>query len=118
MGRCIQERNLQEEALVRDIRDKVRAGKQPSWSELQTLSELVAGNLPQFVEQLRRLYPSISQSSFLICLLTRLCFSPKEIAVALGISQQAVSNRRKRLNQLLFKRTTATTKFDYSIRHL
>ena len=47
MGRCIQERNLQEEALVRDIRDKVRAGKQPSWSELQTLSELVAGNLPQ-----------------------------------------------------------------------
>ena len=118
MGRCIQGRNLQEEALVRDIRDKVRAGKQPSWSELQTLSELVAGNLPQFVEQLRQLYPSISPDNVLFCMFTRLCFSPKEIAVALGISQQAVSNRRKRLNQLLFKRTTGTTKFDYSIRHL
>jgi hypothetical protein len=47
MGRCIQGRNLQEEAVVRDIRNKVRAGIQPSRSELQTLSELVAGNLPQ-----------------------------------------------------------------------
>ena len=114
----IRERSLWEEAVVKNIRDRVRAGKQPSWSELQTLSEQVAGNLPQFVEQLRQSYPSISQSSYLICLLTRLCFSPKEIAVALGISQQAVSNRRKRLNQLLFKRTTGTAKFDYSIRHL
>ena len=44
---------MQEEALVRDIHDKVRAGKQPSWSELQTLSELVAVVLQKFKYLLR-----------------------------------------------------------------
>ena len=109
---------LKEETVVRAIRRKVRVGLHPTGTELQEVIELAAEKLPQFVSRIQQLYPSVSQSNILLCVLTRLGFSPKEQAVAIGISQQAVSNRRKRLNQLLFKRTTATTKFDYSIRHL
>jgi hypothetical protein len=114
----IRERKLLAETVVREIRNQVRAGKQPDRSELQTMSELVAVYLPQFVEKLRQLYPSISDDNILFCILTRLHFTPKEIAVALGISQQVVSNRRKRLNLCLFKKTAGTMRFAYNIHHL
>ena len=61
----IRERKLLAETVVREIRNQVRAGKQPDRSELQTMSELVAVYLPQFVEKLRQLYPSISDDNIL-----------------------------------------------------
>ena len=109
---------LKEETVVRAIRKKVRVGLHPTGTELQEVIELATEKLPQFVSRIRELYPSVSQSNILLCVLTRLGFSPKEQAVAIGISQQAVSNRRRRLNRLLFSKTSGTKCFDYNILHL
>ena len=107
-----------DEAVVKAIRSKLRIGQQPEPADLEAAVGLVAEKLPQFVDKLRQRYPSISPDDVVFCILTKLCLHPKEISIALGISQQSVSNRRRKLNRLLFKMPQSTRNFDFNIRHL
>ena len=91
-------------------------GKQPTVSEWKDLQKLVEANLPAFWQRMS-LFDGILDDEFRICLLTRLSFSPSQIASLLGISKQSVTNKRKKLVLLLFK-SDNIKKFDALIKEL
>ena len=82
----------------RDMGEALMALQCYQEAELQAMSELVAAGLPRFFESLQQLYPSISDSNILLCMMTRLRFSSKEIAVTLGSDSTPHGSRRKRRN--------------------
>lgn len=59
----------------------------------------------------------ILDDEFRICLLTRLSFMPSQIANLLGASKQSITNKRKKLVQMLFK-SDNIKKFDALIKEM
>jgi len=92
------------------------AGKQPSVCEWKDLQKLIEANLPAFLQKVSS-FDEMLDDEFRICLLTRLSFSPSQIANLLGVSKQSVTNKRKKLVLLLFK-SDNIKKFDAFIKAL
>lgn len=91
-------------------------GKQPTVSEWKDLQKLVEASLPAFWQKLSS-FEDILDDEFRICLLTRLSFMPSQIANLLGASKQSITNKRKKLVQMLFK-SDNIKKFDALIKEM
>ena len=110
------EKLFMESKVVLTFQGDANVGTQPSASEWKDLQNLVEANLPAFWQRMS-LFDGILDDEFRICLLTRLSFSPSQIASLLGISKQSVTNKRKKLVLLLFK-SDNIKKFDAFIKAL
>ena len=110
------EKLFMESKVVLTFQGDANVGTQPSASEWKDLQNLVEANLPAFWQRMS-LFDGILDDEFRICLLTRLSFSPSQIASFLGISKQSVTNKRKKLVLLLFK-SDNIKKFDALIKEL
>lgn len=110
------ENTFMESKVVLTFQEYANVGKKPSASEWKDLQKLIEANLPAFWQRMS-LFDGILDDEFRICLLTRLSFSPSQIASLLGISKQSVTNKRKKLVLLLFK-SDNIKKFDALIKEL
>lgn len=79
------------------------------WLELE---KQIALCFPDFVSQLRFLYPSISRQEWHICLLVKLKIPVKAMAKLLSCSNSSVSNIRSRLYKKIFKEKGGAERFD------
>ena len=92
------------------------AGKQPTVCEWKDLQNLVETNLPAFWKKMS-LFENLLDEELKLCLLTRLSFSPSQIANLLGVSKQSITNKRKKLVVMLFK-TDNIKRFDALIKRI
>lgn len=63
------------------------------------------------------LFENLLDEELKLCLLTRLSFSPSQIANLLGVSKQSITNKRKKLVVMLFK-TDNIKRFDALIKRI
>lgn len=74
--------------------------KEEDWSELeQEIDNAYNG----FTNWLKELYPQITQNELCICYLIKTQISPKSMAKILCLSTSAISNKRSRLYQKIYK---------------
>lgn len=81
---------------------RIAKGEILSVGEVNCIVALVRDALPGFYEALGNSGGDLSEKEKILCVLTRLRFLPSEIATALGITVQGVSNMRSRLNSRMF----------------
>lgn len=110
------EKMFMESKLVLAFQEYANVGKKPSVSEWKDLLKLVEANMPAFWQKISS-FEGILEDEFRICLLTRLSFSPSQIANLLGVSKQSVTNKRKKLVLLLFE-SDNIKKFDAFVKEL
>ena len=91
--------------------------EQPMLSEWKDFHVLVEKTMPEFWNQLFSFKDFITDDEFKLCLLTRLSFTPSQIANLLGISKQSVTNRRRKLVKVLFNSTDSKS-FDAFVKHI
>lgn len=80
---------------------RIAKGEMLSVGEMNCIVALVRGEMPEFYEAMEKV-GGMSEKEIILCVLTRLRFLPSEIATALGITVQGVSNMRSRLNNRMF----------------
>ena len=111
------ENALMDSKLVQSFLLCADMGKQPMLSEWKDFHVLVEKTMPGFWNQLFSLKDFITDDEFKLCLLTRLSFTPSQIANLLGISKQSVTNRRRKLVKVLFNSTDSKS-FDAFVKHI
>lgn len=89
----------------------------PTVTEWAELEEAIMKFLPDFYHKLGEYEELISKNDYKICLLTRLSFTVDEISHIMGVSKQNISNRRSKLNFILFSKK-GTKDFDWNIQKL
>lgn len=85
------------------------------WQELEKEIEQC---FPNFISQLRFLYPSMSQQEWHTCLLVKLKIPVKAMAKLLSCTKSSVSNIRSRLYKKIFKEEGGAENFDRFIADL
>ena len=103
--------------IVKAFQAYANVGKQPTVSEWRDLLTLLESSIPKFWERLSSYNDELSTEEFRICVLSRLSFPPSQVANLLGISKQSVTNKRKKIVQILFK-SDDIKKLDYMIKQL
>ena len=88
--------------LLSHLHASIAKGKQPSDSQLNEVIELVTSMLPDFIPQIKELYPDINRVNLLFCIFTKLRFINSERAVIFNLTKQSVTNR----SAFLFKKLT------------
>ena len=73
---------------------------------------------PNFTERLYRLQPQLTSIELRICYLTKLSFSPANIARILLRSKSAITNARVRLHKKIHKTSGSSEEFDKFIKNL
>ena len=101
--------------LQRAASDKTVKFTENDWKLVEPLLENV---FPEFVTCLYELYPQLSIIELRICWLTKLSFSPAEIARILLRSKQAISMARSRLYKKFYKKEGSGEKFDEFVKNL
>ena len=101
--------------LQRAASDKTVKFTENDWKLVEPLLENV---FPEFVVCLYELYPQLSIIELRICWLTKLSFSPAEIARILLRSKQAISMARSRLYKKFYKKEGSGEKFDEFVKNL
>lgn len=81
---------------------RIAKGEMLSVGEMNCIVALVRDALPGFYETLENSGDELSEKEKILCVFTRLRFLPSEIATALGITVQGISNMRSRLNSRMF----------------
>ena len=93
---------MEDSVIYQEICDKNAVNKKLSPSELKTLLTTVETKMPHFAKNMKSSGDSISLQEKSICILIKLGFHSKEIANLMGISQQSLSNIKKKLLLELF----------------
>lgn len=96
------EKNFMSSKIVQIFQTYAKVGNQPTVSEWKDLLMLVERSIPKFWENMSSFKDKISTDEFRICVLSRLSFSPSQVANLLGVSKQSVTNKRKKIVQILF----------------
>lgn len=107
----VQDRELKNSKIFKSFMVYASKTGQPTISEWKSLVKLVEVCLPDFWQKISTFREMISSSNFKLCILTRLGFSPSQIANILGVSNQNISNERKKLVKFMFN-SNETRKFD------
>ena len=110
------ENAFMESKIVQLFQAYADAGKQPTVCEWEDLQNLVETNLPAFWKKMS-LFENLLDEELKLCLLTRLSFSPSQIANLLGVSKQSITNKRKKLVVMLFE-TDNIKRFDALIKRI
>ena len=93
---------LEDSVIYQVICDKNAVNKKLSPSELTTLLTTVETKMPHFAKNMKAFGDGITLLEKSICILIKLGFHSKDIAILMGISQQSLSNIKKRLLLELF----------------
>lgn len=101
--------------IYRTIHDHIKKEKVINDREWTILEETINREIDDFKDNLYG-YHNISQQEFHICVLIRLDFSPKDMAVLLGCTTSAVSKIRKRLQEKFFSDSGTPKDFDRFIK--
>lgn len=96
------EQNIRETSIVGHIQGLAIQGKRLPESEWNDLEDTIKKLMKPFYNNLNKIGSGLSDQEYKVCVLTRLNFSPTDIANLLGISQQRVTNIRSNLNNELF----------------
>lgn len=103
------------ENIVYELHKLSAQGKMPSQEQWIMLHGAANKHIPFFLERLHKVI-DLSARDVNICLLTRLHFSPSEIAVLNDISAQSVTNTRARLLTKIFGVKGGAAEFDKRIK--
>lgn len=101
---------LKEAPIAKTLVSLREANKQPSFSEWLLLRHLLEEKIPNFFVILDETKYGISPQDMQICMLRRMGFQPKDIAVLTGTYEQKVTNTRSRLLARVFGRKEGGTK--------
>ena len=101
---------LKEAPIAKTLVSLREANKQPSLSEWLLLRHLLEEKIPNFFVILDETKYGISPQDMQICMLRRMGFQPKDIAVLTGTYEQKVTNTRSRLLARVFGRKEGGTK--------
>ena len=101
---------LKEAPIAKTLVSLREANKQPSLSEWLLLRHLFEEKIPNFFVILDETKYGISPQDMQICMLRRMGFQPKDIAVLTGTYEQKVTNTRSRLLARVFGRKEGGTK--------
>lgn len=110
-GKWKEDRDFMNSKIVKSFQSYANMGKQPTHGEWKDLLVLVEKSIPEFWKAMSSFTSMMVDVEFKVCLLTRLSFTPSQIANLLGVSKQSVTNKRKKLVQILFN-TNDIKKFD------
>ena len=88
--------------IVEHIRDLAGKGRIMSGSEWRDLEGSLEKLMPNFYKKMQELRENLTEQEYKVCILTRLNFTPTDIANLLAISQQRVTNIRSNINKKIF----------------
>ena len=109
--------SLYESDIYAKIEEKAKRGIVLSDKETLGLKEYFDKKNPNFHIVLNT-NRSLSDKEFLVCILTRMGFSPSDIQNLIGISSAYASTIRKRLAQKVFKESLSPKQFDERIKNI
>ena len=108
-GKWKEDRDFMNSKIVKSFQSYANMGKQPTHGEWKDLLVLVEKSIPEFWKAMSSFTSMMVDVEFKVCLLTRLSFTPSQIANLLGVSKQSVTNKRKKLVQILLKQEPFST---------
>lgn len=108
---------IREKAIFVKFERYAQAGGRPSESDWSLIKNVFDDLFPQFKLFLSR-HDSLREEEYRLCILVRLCFSPKVIQSFLGISSSYVSAMRRRLCLKVFNMEGTPKEFDKKIRKI
>lgn len=111
------DKQIKEEAVYIKFEKYANIGKQPSEADWHLMKGVFDDLFPQFKLFLSR-HTSLKEEEYRLCILVRLCFSPKTIQFFLGISSSYVSIMRRRLCLKIFEFEGSPKEFDTKIRKI
>lgn len=111
------EQYLMKSVILKHLKSYAQKAIFPTVTEWAELEEAIMKFLPDFYHKLGEYEELISKNDYKICLLTRLSFTVDEISHIMGVSKQNISNRRSKLNFILFSKK-GTKDFDWNIQKL
>ena len=113
--KCIDgDKLLMNESIVYDLHKCSTQGRRPSQEQWIALHSAANKHIPFFLEHLHKIN-DLSARDINICLLTRLHFTPSEIASLTEVSPQSVTNIRARLLGKIFGIKGGAAEFDRRI---
>ena len=90
--------------IVNELRQLARHGQLASKEQWAALRQFMQESQPCFYNKVNDRRAVLTYQETDVCLLTREGFTPQEIAVLLGVSQQRITNLRASINRKLFQR--------------
>lgn len=108
--------NILDKAIAKKFVSLAKDKKKPTDNQWKLLTKVFEEFFPQFRTILEVNKP-LTEKEFKICMLIRLGFNPKELAILMNMSQTNISNR-KRMSIKIFGEELSTIKFDSRIRQI
>ena len=102
VNKLMVEQNLQQHQILAVMHRHASKGAMPTAADWSTFMSVATKYLPEFFDALHEKSESLTPEEQKLCILTRLCFIPSEIAVLMNIKRQRVTNIRSILNKRLF----------------
>lgn len=96
------ERELFDDKAISHLHSLLERGKIPSGRDLREVVQLAETHLPDFWAVVCNPTKHLSLTEIQVCVLLRVCFIPSEIAAAMNISMQRVSNAKASIHEKLF----------------
>lgn len=96
------ERELFDDKAISHLHSLLERGKIPSGRDLREVVQLAEAHLPDFWAVVCNPTKHLSLTEIQVCVLLRVCFIPSEIAAAMNISMQRVSNAKASIHEKLF----------------
>ena len=91
-------------SIIMELRQLARHGQLASKEQWAALRQFMQESQPCFYNKVNDRRAVLTYQETDVCLLTREGFTPQEIAVLLGVSQQRITNLRASINRKLFQR--------------
>ena len=113
------EKELMDSAIVKKFLSYQITGFTPSQKDWAQLETAFIKFLPNFHKKLteHKNKHSLTEKQFHLCLLTKINFTPSDIANLFGVSISQISNLRSYVNQKLFNKK-GTTRFEMNIKNM
>ncbi len=96
-------------AIIRRLHENATKIKNTASSEWEELGMVTAKHLPDFYNRITDIQTGLTQKEINVCILTKLQFSPIEIATLTDMTKQRISNIRRIINKKLFDEEGAKT---------
>lgn len=108
--------NLWDKAIVKKFVVLANEKKCPSENQWMLLAKVFEHFFPNFRLELGK-NRSLTEKEYRLCMLIRLGFKPKELAILMNMSKTNISNRR-RMSLKIFGEDLSVSKFDARIRQI
>ena len=96
--RMLAEYVVDNDSLVKELREKSRVLDDMEWETLEQMCESTYGN---FVSRLQGICPTLTKQELHLCILIKLRFSNTQMSEIFGVSVSSVSQKKKHLSESL-----------------